>query len=112
MIESREGNQRFLAARKDSPVYDELKAFISKTSGVPFVVREALMGFEKQIAVAFIFGSAAKGRERTGSDLDQLVIGTGGYSKLNERLYGIEDRLVVSLAACATIPSGRTHTSA
>jgi uncharacterized protein len=93
LTESREGNQRLLAARKDSPVYKELKAFIFKTSGVPFVVREVFKGFEKQIAVAFIFGSVAKGRERTGSDLDLLVIGTGGYSKLNERLHGLEDRL-------------------
>lgn len=94
VLESREGNQRLLSARKDSPVYDELKAFISKTSGVPFLVREALKEFEKQITVAFIFGSVAKGQERADSDLDLFVIGTGGsYSKVNEKLYGIEDRL-------------------
>jgi predicted nucleotidyltransferase len=93
VAEQREGNQRFLTARKDSPVFAELKSFISKTSGAPFVVREALRGLEKKIAIAFIFGSVAKGREREGSDLDLFVIGTAGYSQLTEKLYSIEERL-------------------
>jgi len=92
--ESREGNQRFLAARKDSPVYEELRAFIAKTSGVPYMVREALKEFEQQIKVAFIFGSVARAQERADSDLDLFVIATAeSYSKVNERLYQIENRL-------------------
>ena len=93
VAEQREGNQRFLTARRDSPVFDELRSFISKTSGAPFVVREALQELERQIAIAFIFGSVAQGREREGSDLDLLVIGTAGYSQLTEKLYSIEGRL-------------------
>jgi predicted nucleotidyltransferase len=93
IVETRAGNQRLLAARKEAPVYEELKAFILKSSGVPFIVREALRDFEKHILVAFIFGSVAKGRERADSDLDLFVIGTGSYSKLNQQLYAVEDRL-------------------
>jgi DNA-binding transcriptional ArsR family regulator len=66
VVEQCEGNQRFLAARKDSPVFHELKAFISKTSGVPFIVREVFVSLEDQIAIAFIFGSVAQGSERAG----------------------------------------------
>lgn len=40
----RDGTQRFLAARKDSPVFPELKAFLAKTSGIPAVIREVLAG--------------------------------------------------------------------
>jgi predicted nucleotidyltransferase len=93
VVEQREGNQRFLSACKDSPVYPELKAFISKTSGAPFIVREALAGVEDQIDVAFVFGSVAQGSERSDSDLDLFVIGTAGYSVVTERLYPIEERL-------------------
>jgi uncharacterized protein len=91
--EQREGNQRFLRARKESAVFTELKAFITKTSGIPSIIREALGGLEQQIAVAFIFGSVAKGTERENSDVDLFVIGTAGYSVVAERLHSIEDRL-------------------
>jgi predicted nucleotidyltransferase len=93
IVEQREGNQRFLAARKDSPVFQELKAFISKTSGTPYIVREALAGLEDLITVAFVFGSVAQGSERTDSDLDLFVIGSVGYSVVTERLYPVEERL-------------------
>jgi len=93
IAEQREGNQRFLSARRESPVFDELKSFIAKTSGAPSIVREALAELESQIAVAFIFGSVAQGREREASDLDVFVIGTAGYSELTEKLHSIEERL-------------------
>jgi predicted nucleotidyltransferase len=93
IAEEREGNQRFLAARRDSPVFAELKSFITKTSGSPFILREALSDLAEQIAVAFIFGSVAQGRERADSDLDVFVIGTAGYSEVAEKLRATEERL-------------------
>jgi predicted nucleotidyltransferase len=93
VAERREGNQRLLSARRDSPVFDELRSFLSKTSGAPSVLREALAGFAAQIDVAFIFGSVARGRERAESDLDLFVIGRAGYSELTEQLRGLEERL-------------------
>ena len=93
VTEQREGNQRFLAAATDSPVYSELKSLISKCSGAPFVLREALSGVEDRIAVAFVFGSVAKGIERQDSDLDLFVVGSIGYSILTERVQAVENRL-------------------
>jgi predicted nucleotidyltransferase len=93
VIEQREGTHRFLSAGKDSPVFPELKSFITKCSGAPFIVREALRGLEDKIKVAFIFGSVAKGLERGDSDLDLFVIGSAGYSVITERLYAVEERL-------------------
>jgi predicted nucleotidyltransferase len=93
LTEQREGNQRFLTARRDSPVFGELKAFIAKVSGSPLIVREALTPLAAGIDAAFIFGSVAQGREREGSDLDLFVIGAAGYSQLTEALYPIEERL-------------------
>jgi DNA-binding transcriptional ArsR family regulator len=93
LIEEREGNQRFLAAATSSPVYAELKSFISKCSGVPHLLREALRDIEDRIAVAFVFGSVAEGIERAESDLDLFVVGTAGYSVVTERARAIENRL-------------------
>jgi DNA-binding transcriptional ArsR family regulator len=93
VTEQREGNQRFLTAAKGSPVYPELKSFILKCSGAASVIREALRNVEKQIAVAFIFGSVATGAEQTDSDLDLFVLGSAGYSVLTERLRAAENRL-------------------
>jgi len=93
VTEQREGNQRFLAAAKSSPVYGELKSFISKCSGAASVVHEALRDVEEKIAVAFIFGSVAVGRERSDSDLDLFVIGSAGYSVVTERLRAAENLL-------------------
>lgn len=56
LVEQREGNHRFLAAHQGSPVFRELKAFITKTSGLPAVLREALSDLKDMIDIAFIGG--------------------------------------------------------
>jgi len=91
--EQREGNQRFVSAGVSSPLFSELKALITKASGVPTFIREALQRLEDKIEVALIFGSVAAGTERADSDLDLFVVGTAGYSVTTQRLYAVEDRL-------------------
>ncbi len=93
VAEQREGNQRFLSAGTSSPLFSELKALITKASGAPTFIREALQGLEDQIDIAVIFGSVAKGTERADSDVDLFIIGTAGYSVVTQRMYSIEDRL-------------------
>jgi hypothetical protein len=39
IVEQREGNQRFLSARRESPVFKELRSFITKVSRAPAVLR-------------------------------------------------------------------------
>jgi predicted nucleotidyltransferase len=93
LSEHREGNQRFVSACTSSPLYGELRAFISKASGAPAFVREALRGLEDRIDLALIFGSVAASTERADSDLDIFVVGTAGYSVVTQRMYSIEERL-------------------
>jgi DNA-binding transcriptional ArsR family regulator len=93
VTEEREGNQRFLAADQDSPLYGDIKSLISKCSGAGLVLREALKDIEDAVAVAFIFGSVAKGDEREHSDLDLFVVSSAGYSVVTERTRSVEDRL-------------------
>ena len=91
--EHREGNQRFVSASTSSPLYAELKTLISKASGAPAFIREALSGLEDSIGLVVIFGSIAAATEHADSDLDVFVVGTAGYSVVTQRMYSIEKRL-------------------
>ena len=71
---TREGNQKYYAARKDAPVFPELHGLVVKTVGVIEPLRAALAPITEEIDVAFVFGSVAKGSEGAGSDLDLLVV--------------------------------------
>jgi len=93
VTDEREGNQRFLSATQDSPVYAELKSLISKCSGAALVLREALEAFERKILVAFVYGSVATGAEREDSDIDLFVVGSAGYSVVTEHVRRVENRL-------------------
>jgi predicted nucleotidyltransferase len=74
VVVSHEGNQKYYMARQDSPVFPELHGLIQKTVGVAEPLRAALEPVSKQIQVAFVYGSVAKGNERAGSDLDLLIV--------------------------------------
>jgi predicted nucleotidyltransferase len=74
VVVTRDGNQKYYAARKDSPVFAELHGLIIKTIGIVEPIRAALRPIEKRITAAFIFGSIAKGKERAESDVDLLII--------------------------------------
>jgi predicted nucleotidyltransferase len=71
---SREGNQKYYAARRDAPVFPELHGLVVKTVGVVEPLRAALGPIADEIELAFVFGSVAKGNERAASDIDLLVV--------------------------------------
>lgn len=74
VTETRRGNQRHYQANPASPVFEELRGLIAKTSGVADHVRRALAPIAGQISLAFIYGSVARGAERPDSDVDLLVV--------------------------------------
>lgn len=71
---TREGQQRYYQARADSPIFAELRGLVTKTSGIVEPLRAALAPLAERIAIAFVFGSMAKGSDRAGSDIDLLVV--------------------------------------
>jgi predicted nucleotidyltransferase len=71
---SRDGNQKYYEARKDAAVFHELHGLIVKTVGIVEPLRAALAPIAREIDLAFVFGSVAKGSERAGSDIDLLVV--------------------------------------
>jgi len=72
---------------------------VYKTAGLGDVLREALAGVEG-IGAAFVYGSVAKGMERSGSDVDLLVIGNPDPDLLHRAVRKAEEILgrEVSLA--------------
>jgi predicted nucleotidyltransferase len=72
---TRIGKQKHYQANQASPVFQELRALVLKTSGLVDVLREALAPAEGLIRAAFVYGSVAKGEDRAASDIDLMVIG-------------------------------------
>ena len=84
-------NARFFKANKKCPIYKELKSIVFKTVGVQGSIREV---FEKigNIKFAFIYGSYAKAKETSFSDIDLAVIGNPDEDKLIKELDRLEGK--------------------
>ncbi len=89
----REGNRVYYQADPDCPFRGELQGMIAKTVGLVEVLRDALAPLRSRIAVAFVHGSVASSQERSSSDVDLIVIGAVGPSKLAPVLDALEERL-------------------
>ena len=91
---TRSGNQKHYQARRDSPVFAELHGLVVKTVGLVGPLREALAPRTADIRAAFVYGSAASGADRAGSDIDVMVLSdTLGYPDVYEALQPAERTL-------------------
>ncbi|HEY8746755.1 MAG TPA: nucleotidyltransferase domain-containing protein [Tepidisphaeraceae bacterium] len=70
----RRDRHRFFQANSGSPIYGPLKQIVIRTVGLGDRLRSALSDVVSQVAVAFIFGSFARGEPDERSDVDVLVI--------------------------------------
>ena len=68
------GNQKRYRANPDSPIHDELAAIVRKTFGLADPLREALAPLANLIALAFVYGSVAKGQDTSNSDIDLMLV--------------------------------------
>jgi predicted nucleotidyltransferase len=75
LLKTREGNLAYFKANRSSPVFEELRMLIQKTAGIAGLVRTALVPLAGSIERAFLYGSVARGDERSESDADLMIIG-------------------------------------
>lgn len=61
-------------ANHDSPIFEELKGIVDKTSGVAQLLRAALAPIASKLRLAVLFGSIAKRADTASSDIDVLVV--------------------------------------
>ena len=87
------GHQVFYQANPDCPIFEELKGLMVKTTGVADVLRAALAPLAAQIRVAFIYGSVAKLTQRSGSDVDIMVVGESTFSDVVTALGSAQETL-------------------
>lgn len=87
----RDGNRVYYRANQDHPVYPDIRGLVLKTIGLVEVIRRALEPAD--IAVAFVFGSVAAGKESAHSDVDLMVIGNIGLRMLSSHLSEISSQV-------------------
>jgi predicted nucleotidyltransferase len=87
------GNQVRYQANRACPIYEELAGIFRKTTGLADVLRDALAPFGKSVETAFVFGSIAQGKERSGSDVDVMVVGPAKFERVVVALSSASERL-------------------
>lgn len=85
LIKTIDGNRVYFQTNQKHFIFPELKNLIFKTVGFGDTLRNPLLR-EKEIEVAFIYGSYAENKETAGSDVDLFVIGTISGKKLQSLL--------------------------
>jgi len=90
----RVGKQKHYQANAASPVFEELRALVLKTTGLADVLRAALAPVSPGIRAAFVYGSIAKNQDTASSDIDLMVISDRlTYADLFEILEDASTRL-------------------
>jgi predicted nucleotidyltransferase len=88
------GNQKHYQADPTTPIFDDLRRLVMKTSGLVDIVRSALAPIAGEIVAAFIFGSVAKGVDTVSSDIDVMIVSdTLAYGEIFAALEPATNRL-------------------
>lgn len=87
------GRQVYYQANRQSLIFEELAAIFRKTAGLADVIRAALLSLANEVELAFVFGSVAQGKERSGSDVDLFVLGGINFSAVVAALAEIHEQL-------------------
>jgi len=93
LVRSFEGNQVHFRANENSPVFNELKMMMIKTTGIAEVIVHALTGLSSRIRIAFLYGSIATGTFTADSDIDLMVVGEVGFKNVIKALSDAQDKL-------------------
>ena len=80
------GRQVHYRANTANPIYPELAGLLRKTSGLVDVLGDSLAPLGTKVKLAFLYGSIAAGTERSGSDVDLMVLGSATFADLARAL--------------------------
>lgn len=86
LVREERGNQVCYRPDRSAPVFAELRSLALKTSGLAYVLREALEPVAQSIDVAFVYGSIASGEAGASSDVDLFIVGEVDDLALHEAI--------------------------
>jgi predicted nucleotidyltransferase len=93
LLERRQdGRRSYFRANSASPIFADLRGMIEKTSGLIPALKAALKPLGGRIKLAFLYGSIARGEERSTSDVDLAIVGTLRQIDLLPALRKLESR--------------------
>jgi uncharacterized protein len=76
------GRQVYYQANPQCPVFEELKALVTKTVGIAAILQASLASLADRIHIAAIYGSVARSQEHRRSDVDLLVVGKVTFAEI------------------------------
>jgi predicted nucleotidyltransferase len=86
------GNQHRYQLDPSCPIYSEIKGLIIKTVGIGELLKHALKPIEKDIDLAFLYGSFAAGDYGNESDVDLCIITALSGMRLAELLGPLQNK--------------------
>ena len=95
-----DGNRVYYQADPTFPLLPELRSIFAKTTGAIPLLAEVIEAFEDRIALAFVFGSYARGEQTGRSDVDLMLVGNAANLSLAELslpLRGVEKAIGVEV---------------
>lgn len=93
LIREQRGNQVCYRPDRSAPVFSELRSLVLKTSGLAYVLTQALGAVSASIDAAFVHGSIASGEATAASDVDLFVVGDVDDLALHEAVQAAERTL-------------------
>ncbi len=103
---SRSGKRKQYRANRASPIFHELRSIVRKTVGLLGPIAEALHRHQSKIDVAFVYGSIAKGNDKSSSDIDLIIIGDDlSYSEIFTVIQRAEKVLLRAINPTVFTPS-------
>lgn len=92
------GSRKSYQANRTSPIFNELYRLILKTVGMVEPIQAALKPYRQKIDLAFVYGSIARGKDTTKSDVDLMIFGKDlSYSEVFSALQKTEKTLMRSI---------------
>ena len=93
IVPSRVGNVVVYRFDPECPIYEDVQAIIRKTVGLADTLEAMLESFAGQIELAYVFGSHARGEQRSDSDVDLMVVGSLTRRQLSSAIRQAEGEL-------------------
>lgn len=92
LTSEKKANAKYFFMNRQSPIFQELKSLILKTTGLADILRKALKPLAT-LSFAFVYGSFASGEMGPKSDVDLFLIGNASLSSLTKAVRAAGSKL-------------------